>query len=207
MVEALHISPLRVTDGFFAWHGTDESAIAEICHSGFDPKLRKTQVYGCGEYFGVSASVSKSYCRGKPSRMILAFILCKSKLKTQADFCHVVDNPIDWKSAYNVPVIVVTFGESVHGATTPFFVAAEALTESEPQETKAMVPPFRWYWQQDSQLFEPYTASINMLLGTSQDSHMSPPCVALTVFALHPQSPLTICGSAERAAQECEPHL
>jgi hypothetical protein len=37
MVKFLNIDVPRLANGFFAWHGTQEAAVAPISHTGFDP--------------------------------------------------------------------------------------------------------------------------------------------------------------------------
>ena len=51
-------------------------SIPLICDSGFDPRVRRGQAMGPGEYFGGVASVSHGYSQGKGcSRMIVARVL------------------------------------------------------------------------------------------------------------------------------------
>lgn len=52
--------------------------------------------------------------------MIIAFLLRCTQLKTVPNFCYVVDNPTDWTFAYNLPVLVVTYGNSAVGQPSPF---------------------------------------------------------------------------------------
>jgi hypothetical protein len=107
----LHRGRRLMEEGKFAWHGAPKSdAIASICHDGFDPGRRSRQVYGNGEYFGVSASVSHGYCKGG-NNMILAHILFDaSYVASQEQFCYVVKNPTNWEWSYCLPVLVVNFG-------------------------------------------------------------------------------------------------
>ena len=112
-----------MTKGFFAFHGTAPVAIKPICNEGFDPKRRSGQVHGPGEYFGVTSTVSHSYSvkdnKTGPYLMIIAYLLNCPQLTTKAGFCHVVNNPTDWSYAYNVPVVVVTYGPQTN-CESPF---------------------------------------------------------------------------------------
>jgi len=114
-VQALgHPVPLDMTKGFFAFHGTAPVAIKPICIEGFDPKKRAGQACGPGEYFGVTSTVSHGYSqRGNttgPYSMIIAYLLTCPQLTTSPGFCYVMNNPTDWSYAYNVPVVVVSYG-------------------------------------------------------------------------------------------------
>jgi len=114
-VEVLgHPSPPDMARGFFAFHGTPPAGIKPICSDGFDPKRRAGQACGPGEYFGVSSAVSHGYsCRGNsqgPYSMIIAFLLNCPQLSTRAGFCHVMNNPTDWSHAFNLPVVLVSYG-------------------------------------------------------------------------------------------------
>jgi len=46
-----------------AFHGTGEDNIPHILKDGLDPKKRRGQAYGPGEYFSTDPGVSTSYCR------------------------------------------------------------------------------------------------------------------------------------------------
>ncbi|CAF3679582.1 unnamed protein product [Rotaria socialis] len=114
-VETLgHSVPPDMARGFFTFHGTAPASIIPICTNGFDPARRAGQAYGVGEYFGVTSAVSHGYsCRGSaqgPFSMIIAFLLSCPQLSTHAGFCHVMNNPIDWSCAFNLPVLVVSYG-------------------------------------------------------------------------------------------------
>ena len=102
----------RLDDGFYAWHGTGESAIGPICDTGFSPKFRRGQAHGDGEYFGTHANVSLGYAQ-QSNRLILAYILNSSAVKTVENFCYVVNNPIDWSYSYCMPLLVVSFDRTI----------------------------------------------------------------------------------------------
>ncbi|CAF4787695.1 unnamed protein product [Rotaria sp. Silwood1] len=107
-------SPPDMARGFFTFHGTAPTSIKPICVNGFDPSRRAGQACGVGEYFGVTAAVSHGYsCRGSaqgPFSMIIAFLLNCPQLSTRPGFCHVMNNPRDWSHAFNLPVVVVSYG-------------------------------------------------------------------------------------------------
>ncbi|CAF3939431.1 unnamed protein product [Rotaria sordida] len=114
-VETLgHPLPPDMARGFFTFHGTAPGSIKPICVNGFDPSRRAGQACGVGEYFGVTAAISHGYsCRGNtqgPYSMIIAFLLNCPQLSTRAGFCHVMNNPCDWSHAFNLPVLVVSYG-------------------------------------------------------------------------------------------------
>ena len=95
--------------GFFCWHGSDDKCIESICKTGFDPHRRSGQAYGRGEYFGGNPQISMGYSKGN-CHLILTYILNKAPFTHKDQGIIVVDNPIDWKSSYCLPLMVITFG-------------------------------------------------------------------------------------------------
>ncbi|UJR17978.1 hypothetical protein I4U23_004878 [Adineta vaga] len=163
--------PPDLKQGFFAFHGTSPKAVESICHSGFDPSRRSGQAYGPGEYFGVTAAVSHGYSKkDNPSTdnymMIVAYLLKSDRVKTFKDFCYVVNNPIDWKTSFNLPVALITYGKKP--TTGPSFsLILKPTLASQLQETTRSITwksPFRWYWRKDNGNFEPYNDKINQIL-------------------------------------------
>ena len=160
-----HSRPLDLAKGFFAYHGTAFQGIVPICKDGFDPKRRSGQAYGRGEYFGVTASVSHGYCQkggsqSEFSQMIIAFILRCTQVTTKGNFCYVVDNPTDWKYAFNLPVLVVTYGTIAASQASSFpDVILDFVDDDSSWST-----PFRWHWCQDNGQFEAYNDTINQIL-------------------------------------------
>ena len=157
--------PLDLAKGFFAYHGTSVQAIVPICQNGFDPKRRSGQAHGCGEYFGVAATVSHGYSQKRhghtgSSQMIIAFILQCTQIKTVPNFCYVVNNPTDWSSALNLPVLVITYGSNPASQLSPFPNEIPDFFEGE----SPWNVPFRWHWRQDNGQFEPYNDRINEIL-------------------------------------------
>ena len=57
-----------------AFHGTADANISSICQNGYNPKLRKGQAYGAGEYFATTPDIPLSYCKGG-KRMLLNELL------------------------------------------------------------------------------------------------------------------------------------
>ncbi|CAF3869213.1 unnamed protein product [Rotaria sp. Silwood1] len=161
--------PPDLARGFFAFHGTSINAIEPICKSGFDPTRRRGQVHGPGEYFGVTAAISHGYSKPDSSSlgsrmMIIAFILRCDRVKTQKGFCHVVNNPVDWSAAFNLPVVVVTYGKDVHENYPSLFAMYTTSSSTGITSTSTSFiwnSPFRWHWRQDDGTFEPYNDKIN----------------------------------------------
>jgi hypothetical protein len=72
----------------------------------------------------------------------------------------VVNNPIDWSYAFNLPILVVSYG---HQASAPAIFPIHQKPNVEEQNT-GWNPPFRWHWLHDDQHFEPYTDATNLIL-------------------------------------------
>ena len=86
------------------FHGTAEENIDSICQMGLDPKRRDGQAYGPGEYFGVKANISVSYCKGGKKMLVFAVLKDKSGI-THADNIMIVVH----KPEHQLPLFVVTF--------------------------------------------------------------------------------------------------
>ena len=119
-----HPFPPDLSRGFFAYHDTTPQAILSICQNGFDPERRSNQVHGRGEYFGVTAGVSHGYTQNGSQtyfrQMIITFLLRCPQITTKENFCYVVDNPIDSKYAFNLPVLIITYGQMSKSTTLAF---------------------------------------------------------------------------------------
>ena len=157
--------PPDVTRGFFAFHGTAVDAIQSICSQGFDPTRRQGQVHGAGEYFGVTSEVSDGYssrnsCDREVKNMLVAFILRCHQIRTVDGFCYVVNNPVDWSYAFNLPVLIISYG---HQTTAPVIFPNLPNTTVQ-KENDRWHPPFRWHWLDDTHHFEPYTDTANVVL-------------------------------------------
>lgn len=160
-------------NGFLAWHGTssEEGAIG-ICHNGFDPNRRSGQACGPGEYFGQLSTVSHDYAGGS-NRMIVAFLLRVPETSTHGNFCYVVNNPTDWSSSYNLPLLVVTYQNNkppvqfIRENKVPCDLLNDIPSigtqqKQLTQESSSWKPAFRWFWDNDGN-FTPYTDSVNAL--------------------------------------------
>ncbi|CAF0858850.1 unnamed protein product [Adineta steineri] len=160
-----HAFPPDLSKGFFAYHGCPFQAIDAISQTGFDPKRRSGQACGRGEYFGVTAVVSHGYSQKGGtqagfSQMFISFILQCTQVTKREGFCYVVDNPVDWTYAFNLPVLIVTYGPSTASRLSPFPLSIPQYIDNEPSWNA----PFRWYWRQDNGNFEPYNDTINEIL-------------------------------------------
>jgi len=58
-----------------AFHGTKGVNIPSILKNGLDPKRRRGQAYGPGEYFGKDPAVSVSYCHGGLELLVFVVVL------------------------------------------------------------------------------------------------------------------------------------
>lgn len=109
---------------WFAWHGTSMDSIPSIFENGFDPKKRKAQQRGVGEYFASTPDVSLPYAspRGHSHVLILTCLLEVDESSVNYDYsnhisCFVVNNPKEekWDRSYCLPLLLVKFsGEAYH---------------------------------------------------------------------------------------------
>jgi hypothetical protein len=100
--------------------------------------------------------------------MIITFLLRCPQITTKENFCYIVDNPIDWKYAFNLPVLIVTYGQMSHTRPSPFpnVIPDYVDDDDNPSSWNA---PFRWYWCQDHGQSEPYNDAINRILEKSYE--------------------------------------
>ncbi|KAL7716351.1 RBR-type E3 ubiquitin transferase [Entamoeba marina] len=99
-----------IQSGYFLWHGTPGKNINSIKNNGFNPRKRKVQEYGEGEYFSKFIEISNYYCDGG-NELLLVFVLnsCHHKLFVLGDgLAYILNNPVDWKESYCLPLFVVT---------------------------------------------------------------------------------------------------
>jgi hypothetical protein len=98
--------------------------------------------------------------------MIIAFLLRCPQTSTHGTYCYVVDNPTDWNYAFNLPVLVVTYGpnSATQSSAFPNTIADYVDDKSSPWRS-----PFRWHWRQDNGQFEPCTDIINEILEKSYE--------------------------------------
>ena len=105
-----HEISLSSEDSFvFAWHGTQNANIVNICRDGFDVYKRQGQQYGVGEYFGTNCGISHGYCKGGYF-MLLCLLLKGDWLTEHPGSSYVCNNPIPSYSTYSLPLIVINFG-------------------------------------------------------------------------------------------------
>ncbi|CAF5058481.1 unnamed protein product, partial [Rotaria socialis] len=83
-----------------------------------------------------------------------------TQVTTKENFCYVVDNPADWTYAFNLPVLIVTYGQNAVKQPYPFPVEIPYYADKE----TFWIAPFCWYCQQDNGQFEPYNDIMNELL-------------------------------------------
>jgi hypothetical protein len=100
--------------------------------------------------------------------MIIAFLLRGPQTSTHGTYCYVVDNPTDWKYAFNLPVLVVTYGPNSASQSTPFVYPIPDYVLDRDDDSP-WTSPFRWYWRQDNGQFEPYNDVINEILEKSYE--------------------------------------
>ncbi|CAF1391124.1 unnamed protein product [Adineta ricciae] len=168
--------PPDINQGFFGFHGTSAKAVESICYFGFDPSRRSGQVYGSGEYFGVKATISHGYSikdnpLSESYMMLVAYVMKCDRVKTHKDFCYVVNNPTDWKTAFNLPVAVITYGKKAENKLNFSFTLSSTCTSQLPETSrlKTWTSPFRWAWRKDDLTFEPYNDKINQILEESYE--------------------------------------
>lgn len=87
-----------------AFHGTARKNIEAICENGFDPKRRKRQALGVGEYFAMYASVSMPYCNGDKQILVVAILIDKSGLTANQNGILVINQP-----EHQLPLFVIHF--------------------------------------------------------------------------------------------------
>eukprot|EP01064_Diplonema_japonicum_P029635 TRINITY_DN484_c0_g1_i12.p1 TRINITY_DN484_c0_g1~~TRINITY_DN484_c0_g1_i12.p1 ORF type:complete len:170 (+),score=15.75 TRINITY_DN484_c0_g1_i12:39-548(+) len=93
----------------FGWHGTKTiDAFVNICRCGWDPRLRKGQSCGPGEYFAHHNDTSLGYA----STTGLVLLACILEGPWLTNCSHlVVGNPLDGNVAYQLPVLVVKYNK------------------------------------------------------------------------------------------------
>ncbi len=110
----------------FAWHGTHGHSISSIFHEGFDPKRRQGQAKGKGEYFGVSATSSKSYTKNSNKMIVVCILDVKLGciffgLKIAAKNCSFFETKIAAKNYEFLPSLSPHFTNQImeEGASHP----------------------------------------------------------------------------------------
>ena len=103
-------------DGYvLALHGTNAGNASSILKYGFDPKLRRVQCLGPGEYFDLEGSFADRYCEGMG--MLACIVVRKSRRKKSIGAWYslhydgkivVAKNPLDGRFTYALPVVVAS---------------------------------------------------------------------------------------------------
>ena len=76
------------------FHGTAKTNIPSILGNGLDPKRRKGQVYGAGEYFSKEPGVSVGFSKGAKEMLVFAVVVTGTnpKVNCPMDYVVVQDN-------------------------------------------------------------------------------------------------------------------
>ncbi|KAL3900156.1 MAG: hypothetical protein SGARI_006300 [Bacillariaceae sp.] len=77
------------------FHGTATANVNTILKNGLDPKRRRGQAYGPGEYFSKDPSVSQSYCKGGKSMLVFLVVvppIAQQYRSLPSDYVVVKDN-------------------------------------------------------------------------------------------------------------------
>ena len=92
------------------FHGTPEERIPEILDKGLDPRYRRTQAFGKGEYFSKDPGLATTYCQGGHKLVVYLVFLPEEheKYYNQKDRDIVVVNNV----SHELPIGVLSF-ESV----------------------------------------------------------------------------------------------
>lgn len=114
------------------FHGTAECNIDPICRTGLDPKRRKGQAFGRGEYFATSATIPLAYVKGGRKLLVFAVLMDKSGLRRRAGNIVVIK-----KKEHQLPLFVVTFKKR-RGVNSQHLVAAAdvELSDARAEVTK-----------------------------------------------------------------------
>jgi hypothetical protein len=103
-----------------AFHGTAETNIENICENGLDPKLRKLQAFGPGEYFGNYAETSAPYCRGGDKIIGFGLLVDKSGLTYKSGLTSNLNNIIVInKPEHQIPLFIITMKRKGYCAPKP----------------------------------------------------------------------------------------
>lgn len=93
-----------------AFHGTRENNIESICKKGYDPKLRRRQKFGKGDYFATTPDVSMKYCDGGKKLLLNELLLGQlGKHSIQYGGKQYGNNFVMRYPAHSLPRYVITF--------------------------------------------------------------------------------------------------
>eukprot|EP00760_Papus_ankaliazontas_P019634 PhM_4_TR18050/c1_g1_i1/m.43955/K03165/TOP3; DNA topoisomerase III len=169
-LEGLRRQHVQIETGVFAWHGTSSmAAVTGISHESFDVNRRSGQVFGRGEYFGVTAGVSHCYSR-RTGQMLLCFLLKGSSFFTHVPgFCYVIDNPIGDEVRYCVPLLIVSYNNSA----PPMLHDRPITTQGFKAPPGSLVEmPYRFMWLNDCG-WSYYSTFISMQLEEAYEQYMN----------------------------------
>ena len=91
------------------FHGTPETNVKAICRDGLDPKLRRAQALGPGEYFSGKPRISVKYCQGGSKMLVFCILMDPSgvtQFHARPDGGGVA---VIHKPEHQLPLAVVTF--------------------------------------------------------------------------------------------------
>ena len=92
------------------FHGTPHQNIMNIMLNGLDPKRRRGQAYGPGEYFGKDPGTSSSYCHGGKQMCVFLVVVPKAP-KQEADTVVPKSRPND---SFNKPFEMIVVENNNH---------------------------------------------------------------------------------------------
>ncbi|CAF1053309.1 unnamed protein product [Didymodactylos carnosus] len=165
-----NIKSISIANGIFAYHATSETALDSICFNSFNPKLRYVQLHGPGEYFGLSAAISRAYSKDEnPNKMIVVWLLKCERLKKIPGSSYLMNNPVDWSHTFAIAVSIVTYGKETN-IPAPIFsqIIPDNFTTDIVSLWKA---PYRWHWTDDHHCLIPYDDRINSFLEHNYDKY------------------------------------
>ena len=120
------------------FHGTSEENIDAICAEGLDPKRRRGQALGPGEYFAGTPGVSIGYCKGG-RKMLVFCILIDASGVTSYNEAIPGGIAVIHKAEHQLPLAVVTFDrDKVRGGL--------ALPGPARRARKPMSESKRWFY-------------------------------------------------------------
>lgn len=94
----------------FAWHGTRQINITDICHDGFDPRYRRSQLFGPGEYFALDHRIANAHAQPKNLLVLCAVIVSCPQFRANLDYgVCVVNNPMNRYMSFCIPLLIVYF--------------------------------------------------------------------------------------------------
>merc|ERR1719223_955549 len=145
---ALEKSLGRAPDELEGFHGSNPQNYLSIVQNGFRSDLRSGQVFGSGEYFAKSPSVSVGYCRGGEYMLVCRLYLgVKSSSFANTDGDHiwvpstqyyVISSP-----AQILPVFIVKFKNSATSRSLELEAAlkAQVWSTKKEEQVRSLPPP------------------------------------------------------------------